>query len=133
MIRRLKIAALPLSVALASACLAIPTGRAQDMCGTRGTRADLWANSYAQVYTWHGDYYHISYGAPVALVVPPTAGMQSDYHWGVAGYRTTPIYHQFRRGYPGIIGGRPPAVFRGTPRWPSDTDQFGVYYVRGPW
>jgi hypothetical protein len=87
----------------------------------------------SQLYSWHGDYYHPAYGRPVALVVPPTAGRQTDYHWGVAGYRTTPIYHQFRRGFPGEIFGSGPTIFRPTPRWPSDTNQFGVYYVRGPW
>jgi len=108
------------------------TSQAQGQCGSRPTCADRQAAIMASYYSWHGDYYHVSYGAPVALVVPPTAGYQTDYHWGVAGTRVTPIYHQFRRGYPGIIspGG---GVFRGTPRWPSDTNQFGVYYVRAPW
>lgn len=87
----------------------------------------------AQMYTWHGSYYHPAYGGPVALVVPPTAGRQADYHWGVAGYRTTPIYHQFRRGYPGVMVGGAPVYARPTPLWPSDTNQFGVYYVRAPW
>jgi hypothetical protein len=86
----------------------------------------------SQLYSWHGNYFHPAYGAPVALVVPPTAGRQTDYHWGVAGYRTTPIYHQFKRGFPGYgIAG--PSFFLPTPRWPSDTNQLGVYYVRGPW
>lgn len=86
----------------------------------------------SQAYTWHGNHYHTSYGAPVALVVPPTAEMQTNYHWGVAGYRTSPIYHQYRRGYPGMVG-VPGAYFRPTPQWPSDTDQFGVHYIRAPW
>ena len=38
---------------------------------------------------------------PVALVVPPTAGMQSRLALGVGGTRISPIYHQFGRGYPG--------------------------------
>lgn len=91
------------------------------------------AYSRAQMYTWHGNYYHGAYGAPVALVVPPVAGRQTDYHWGVAGYRTSPIYPQFGRGYPGYYVSGSPAYFLPTPRWPSDTNQFGVYYVRGPW
>jgi hypothetical protein len=50
----------------------------------------------------------------------------------VANTRITPIYHQFTRQFPGYgyDGGVP---FYGTPAWPSDTRQFGVYYVRGPW
>lgn len=82
--------------------------------------------------SWHGDYYHVAWGTPVSLVVPPTAEMHTEYHWGVGGTRIMPIYHQFRPGYPGPNGGGS-TVFRPTPRWPSDTNQFGVYYNRGPW
>jgi hypothetical protein len=81
---------------------------------------------------WHGDYYEAAWGAPVALVVPPTAEYQTNYRWGVGGYRVTPIYHQFQRGYPGP-GSPNGTQFLPTPQWPSDTNQFGVYYVRGPW
>jgi hypothetical protein len=80
---------------------------------------------------WHGNYYHVMWGQPVALVVPPTAARQSHYSWGVANTRVTPIWHQFQRPYPGAYVG--PYGFYGTPQWPSSTDQFGVYYVRGPW
>jgi hypothetical protein len=82
--------------------------------------------------SWHGDYYHVAWGTPVALVVPPNAEMQTNYHWGVGGTRITPIWHQFRPGFPGPNGGEA-VIFRPTPQWPSDTNQFGVYYVRGPW
>ena len=44
----------------------------------------------------------------------------------------TPIYHQFRRSYPGPFAGGGQGFYP-TPTWPSHTDQFGVYYVRGPW
>lgn len=83
-------------------------------------------------YPWHGPYAHRAWGAPVALVVPPTAGMTTEWRWGVSGTRIVPIYHQFGRPYPGPgqVGG---AGFRPTPAWPSDTTQFGVNYVRGPW
>ncbi len=81
---------------------------------------------------WHGDYYEAAWGVPVALVVPPTAEYQTNYRWGVGGYRVTPISPQFQRGYPGPAS--PDGVnFLPTPPWPSDTNQFGVYYVRGPW
>lgn len=89
--------------------------------------------AYRQGWTsWHGDYYHVAWGTPVSLVVPPTAEMSTDYHWGVGGTRITPIWHQFRPGYPGGNAGAT-TIFQPTPRWPSDTNQFGVYYNRGPW
>jgi hypothetical protein len=81
---------------------------------------------------WHGPYADAEYGEPLALVVPPTAPFKTEYHWGVGGKRVVPIYHQFARPYPGAIGG-PGAGFLPTPAWPSDTTQFGVYYIRGPW
>lgn len=123
---------LPIAFAMLLLCWMTTKSQAQGHCGSRPTCADRQAAIMANAYSWHGDYYHTAYGAPVALVVPPTAGNQSDYHWGVGGYRVSPIYHQFRRGYPGIVtpGG---GAFRGTPRWPSDTNQFGVYYIRAPW
>ena len=51
----------------------------------------------------------------------------------------TPIYHQFERPYPSAMTADGTAVpgmclpLYPTPRWPSHTDQFGVYYVRSPW
>ena len=86
----------------------------------------------AQTTPWHGNYYEPAWGMPVALVVPPKAEVQTNYSWGVGGYRVTPIYHQFERNY-AAPGPYDPARFRATPPWPSDTNQFGVYYVRGPW
>ncbi len=81
---------------------------------------------------WHGAYADAEYQEPIALVVPPTVGLQTQYHWGVGGKRVVPIYHQFARPYPGS-GGYVGGGFRPTPAWPSDTTQFGVYYIRGPW
>ncbi len=81
---------------------------------------------------WHGAYADQEYQQPLALVVPPTVGLQTQYHWGVGGKRVTPIYHQFGRPYP-MAGGFVGQGFRPTPQWPSDTTQFGVYYIRGPW
>ena len=76
-------------------------------------------------------YYDPAWGQPLALVVPPTAEMQTQYGWGVGATRVTPIYHQFHRAYSGPDVGQ--GGFLPTPMWPSDTLQFGVYYVRGPW
>ncbi len=85
----------------------------------------------AQWYNWNRNYAYTDYGQTTALVVPPTANLQTNYGWGVASSRISRIDHQFQRNYPGSgqFGG--PA--RPTPVWPSDTTQFGVYYVRGPW
>jgi hypothetical protein len=83
---------------------------------------------------WHGNYYYPQWGAPVALVVPPTAEFQTNYSWGVPASRISPIDAQFSRGYPGTgsgVVGR--TGFLPPPQQPSDTNQFGVYYVRGPW
>ncbi len=87
----------------------------------------------AQMYNWHGNYYHSNYGQPTALVVPPTAQLQTNWGWGVGSSRISRIDHQFGRNYPcyGPFGGG--AAFRPLPRWPHDTTNFGVYYVRGPW
>jgi len=90
----------------------------------------------AQRRPWHAGYYHQQYGAPVALVVPPTADSQLHYGWGVGSTRITPIYHQFTRPYPGHgngAGGVGGTGFAPKPTWPSDTTQYGVYYIRGPW
>lgn len=88
--------------------------------------------AYTAQYPWHGGYYHSAWGMPVALVVPPTAECQAHWGWGVANTRTTRIWHQYWRNYPGA-GYYDGQMFRPTPYWPSDTDQFGVYPVRGPW
>jgi len=85
----------------------------------------------AQWYNWNRNYAHTEYGQPVALVVPPTANLQTNWGWGVASSRISRIDHQFQRNYPGA--GQFGGPFRTTPLWPSDTIQFGVYPVRGPW
>ena len=98
----------------------------------RRKKASAWGYRFAQTRPWHGDYYHTATGGPVSLVVPPTAHMQTFYGWGVAQSGMRPIYHQFARPYPGDYEVTP-GQFSPTPHWPSHTDQFGVYYVRGPW
>ena len=94
------------------------------------TYTDAWAAQAAATYPWHGAYYHQQYGTPVALVVPPTSHMRQTYSWGVSQNLMYPIHHQFERpvSAPGYGG-----YFLPTPHWPSHTDQFGIYYVRGPW
>ena len=83
---------------------------------------------------WHGGYYYTQWGAPVALVIPPTAEMHTDYSWGVPSMRSIAERPSVPAGIPGggaAYGGR--YGFLPTPYYPSDTNQFGVYYVRGPW
>ena len=80
---------------------------------------------------WHGRYYNVQYGAPLALVVPPTAELTTDYAWGSVASRMTRIDHQFQRPWPN--GFYTPYGFLPAAEWPSDTRQFGTYYVRGPW
>ena len=95
-----------------------------------GTYGDVWARGQAANQPWHGDYYYLKTGQPTALVVPPNVVMQQNYSWGVSQNTVTPVYHQF--GY-GPASGSAPGIFKATPYWPSHTDQFGIYPVRGPW
>lgn len=90
-----------------------------------------WPLRRAQTYNWHANYSYYQYGQPLALVVPPTANLQTNWGWGVSSSRISRVDHQFGRNYsgPGPHGG----PFRTTPVWPQDTTQFGVYSVRGPW
>jgi hypothetical protein len=96
--------------------------------GTLKSRASY---RQSQTYPWHGQYYDVAWGVPVAVVVPPTAEAQTHLGWGVGATRVTPIQHQFQRAYPGPGGGGGP--FLPPPAWPSSTDQLGDYYIRGPW
>jgi hypothetical protein len=91
-----------------------------------------WSYNAQMNRPWHGGYNQMTYGQPLALVVPPTADMRSTHSWGVSQNLMYPVPHQFGRNatYPGAAA---PGSFRNTPNWPSHTDQFGVYYVRGPW
>jgi hypothetical protein len=81
---------------------------------------------------WHAGYYHPAWGLPVALVVPPRAQYEAQYSWGVGGTRSAFIRHQFSRNYPGP-GQIHRQGLRSAPRWPTDTQQLGVYPIRGPW
>lgn len=86
----------------------------------------------AAATSWHGHHYKPEWGMPLALVVPPTATSQTHWGWGVGNTRVTPIYHQYQRGWTGL-GAYDQRMYRPVPPWPSDTDQMGVYYIRGPW
>ena len=114
---------------LAATCL-LQTEKAD--AGDPYGMTQVWAHNFAMDRPWHGDYYAQGYGQPLALVVPPTAHMRQTLSWGVSQNRSYPIYHQFGRSAnsPGV---GPGGSYRPTPPWPSHTDQFGMYYVRGPW
>ena len=85
----------------------------------------------AQATNWHANYAHTAYGKPVALVVPPTAQLQTNWSWGVGSSSISRIDHQFGRQFWGAVPNN--GNLRYTPHWPSNMRQFGVYYVRGPW
>jgi hypothetical protein len=120
--------AFTLGAAMTAALSVVPAPRT-----AHATPPYLWPNQRAEMYNWHANYVYTNYGLPTALVVPPTAQLQTNWSWGAPSMRITRIDHQFTRNYPGpgpFAVGRP---FRYTPKWPQDTAQFGVYYVRGPW
>jgi hypothetical protein len=121
---------LVLSVAVA-AILAL-SWTSEAMAGLGGVKNRVAARQ-SQMSPWHGSYYDTAWGMPVAVLVPPTAKSQVHWDWGVGATRITPIPHQFQRGYPGPGTTYNRTWFRPTPAWPSSTDQFGDYYIRGPW
>ena len=45
----------------------------------------------ASLRPWHGRWYNVQYGQPVAIVIPPTAEMSTDYAWGSVSSRMTRI------------------------------------------
>ena len=93
---------------------------------------ELRPNCWTQMGSaWYPTYSDATWGAPVALVVPPTARYKFDYGWGVGNSRMSAITSQFGLNYVAPTG--TPGSFNTLPRWPSDTTQFGIYYVRGPW
>ncbi len=106
-------------------------------CGPGACKYDTWEKRYflrSRGKSWHSTWYDPAEGRPIALVVPPTAEFMTQYSWGVPSSRVAPIYHQFRRPYPGAgaVSGSG-GGFLPTPNQPSDTVQFGVNAVRGPW
>jgi hypothetical protein len=96
-------------------------------------RAARQAYYFASARPWNGNYAYTPYGEPVALVVPPHADTMASWGWGVTQSEIRPLYHQFGRANPGgtVYGSANP--YLPTPIYPSHTDQFGVYPVRGPW
>jgi hypothetical protein len=128
-----RITMLSLVVALSTLAMTKTAEAQEPRQSLQGQRAQ-WISQY---YPWHGAYaypHFPGYGRPLALVVPPNAGRQTHNGWGVANSRVGLINHQFspgQPGYGGFDGGT--RQFRTPPPQPSDTTQYGVYYVRGPW
>ena len=102
-------------------------------CGHHCCKHDVYEKRYflrSQGKSWHSAWYDPWEGRPIALVVPPTAEFQTQYSWGVPSSRVMPIYHQFRRPYPGpggVAGGGNRLL--PTPNQPSDTVQIGRAHV----
>ena len=84
----------------------------------------------AEGHNWYANYAHTAYGRPVALVVPPTAQLQTNWSWGAASSSISRMDHQFTRNFQGSGSAR---ALLTTPHWPRCTRQTGVYYIRGPW
>lgn len=119
-----------LTAGLLAASLALTDSGAT--AGDPYAMTQVWAHNFAMDRPWHGAYYNQNYGQPLALIVPPTAHMRQTLSWGVSQNLMYPVHHQFGRSAnsPGVA---PRGSFYPTPPWPSHTDQFGTYYVRGPW
>ena len=132
MLRRLALPIFAAIVACGGVSSTAPTANAVDCytptCCDYGYMKPVYRARY---YNWNRNYAYTGYGQPTALVVPPTAQLQTNWGWGVASSRISRIDHQFQRNYPG--NGQFGGPYRSTPIWPSDTTQFGVYYVRAPW
>ena len=121
----------PLILAVATVAL-IAIGLSDVAHAGGGSLLGSAARQRAQCISWNAGYYNGVWGMPLALAVPPTAERQVNWGWGVGNTRVTPICYQFGRNYPGA-GQYDRGMYRPMPPWPSDTLQFGVYYVRGPW
>ena len=104
---------------------------AEIQAGRRNRIMQSWQRQYASETSWHGEYGHQTTGTPIALIVPPTATTMRVHNWGVSGNMIVPLYHQYSLNpSTGTTVGR---RFKKTPMYPSSTEQFGVYYIRGPW
>jgi hypothetical protein len=129
---RLSIPILAITLALGGLSATAPNASAWDCwtptCCDCGYMKPIYRS---QCYNWNRNYAYTDFGAPTALVVPPTAQLQTNYGWGVASSRISRIDHQFQRNFPGY--GQFGGPYRPTPLWPSDTTQFGIYPVRAPW
>jgi hypothetical protein len=98
-----------------------------------GSVRERMTDARAPYQSWQRGYYDPAWGMPLALVTPPTARAHTEYAWGVNGTRITPIYHQFRPSWVPPVGVYDSRAFWPAPPQPTNSNQFGVYYVRSPW
>ena len=133
--RRLAMLSLSLAISAMGLTASSSTAVASELLGPFCDCGYMLPAYRARWYNWNRNYSYTDDGQPTALVVPPTANLQTNWGWGVASSRISRIDHQFQRNFPGNVcpGQSCGGPFRPTPVWPSDTTQFGVYYVRGPW
>ena len=98
---------------------------------TRG--GELLHRSRRSAAQWNNtSYYDPAWGMPEAVVVPPTVRWQSNYAWGVGGSRLNRVGAQYQPEFPGPESAYNQRGYLPAPAQPSDTQQFGVNYVRGP-
>ena len=81
---------------------------------------------------WNTNFYDPAWGMPEALVVPPTAKRQSNYAWGAGGSCVNRAGAQYRAEASGPESAYNQRNYLPAPPQPSDTQQLGVNYVRGP-
>jgi hypothetical protein len=81
---------------------------------------------------WNTNNYDPAWGMPVAVVVPPRAKWQVNYASGVGGTRWNRVGSQYHAEFPGPESAYNQRNFLPAPPQPSNTQQFGVNYVRGP-
>ena len=95
-------------------------------------RIKQWERERANATPWNGAYRHQAYSTPLAVIVPPTATTYRSLGWGVSKNVVSPLYHQFQLGAPRARkAGYGP--YKSLPMYPSSSDQYGAYYIRGPW
>ena len=120
-----------IKVRLALIVFALTAGWGIDAVAQNRAHINQWPLVRARQYNWNANYAHVQYGQPVAMVVPPTVQLQTQWGWGVGSSRLSRLDHQFGRNWPGQ--GPFGAPYQPQPVWPQDTAQFGVYHARGPW
>jgi hypothetical protein len=81
---------------------------------------------------WNTNYYDTAWGMPLAVVVPPTVRWKSNYAWGVGGSRLNRVGAQYQVEVPGPASIYDRRNYLPAPPQPSDTQQMGDNYVRGP-
>ena len=81
---------------------------------------------------WNTSYYDPAWGMPMAVVVPPRVRWQSNYAWGVGGSRWDRVGARYQPEFPGPESAYNQRNYLPAPPQPTDTQQFGVNYVRGP-